>query len=228
MARMCRSQWPGACSRRRASVGNCLSAITVATILLRQCNGPSVSTCSSSALPLPPVTLSAASIDSDSAPGKSVARSTGPAGFAVIDRCSADAARSSKVILRGFLRDTLVQHQVRDRTTKPLLLPQILHTPRPVGLQPPIFFVPPVEVYSLAAIRGHASAVDAPLVRMTSTSRSLPMISSDTCFLLGIRYLILGPDCQSLWATQRGADQLSRATVTPVGRADCYWMSARL
>ncbi|MFX4088757.1 hypothetical protein ACKU27_27135, partial [Sphingobium yanoikuyae] len=42
-----------------------------------------------------------------------------------------------------------------------------------------------------------------------STSRSLPIISSGLCFLLGIHRPFRGPNYHSLWATQRGADQFS-------------------
>lgn len=59
------------------------------------------------------------------------------------------------------------------------------------------------------AIRRHASAIEAPCASTISTSRSLPMISSGLCFLLGIQCPFHGPDYHSFWATQRGADQFS-------------------
>ncbi|RYE55891.1 MAG: aldo/keto reductase, partial [Rhizobiaceae bacterium] len=65
----------------------------------------------------------------------------------------------------------------------------------------------------MTAIRRHASAVDAPCASTISTSRSLPIISSGLCFLLGIQCPFRGPDYHSLWATQQGADQETLATL---------------
>ncbi|MFC4194907.1 hypothetical protein ACFOVT_18010, partial [Novosphingobium lubricantis] len=43
----------------------------------------------------------------------------------------------------------------------------------------------------------------------TSASRSLPIISSGRCFLLGIPCLLRNPKYHQFWTTQKGADQES-------------------
>jgi transposase len=58
----------------------------------------------------------------------------------------------------------------------------------------------------VTAIRRHASAVVPPCASTISTSRSLPIISSGLCFLLGIRRPFRDPDYHSRWTTQTGAD----------------------
>src|SRR3546814_10381210 len=70
----------------------------------------------------------------------------------------------------------------------------------------------------LTAIRRHASAVVAPCARATSASRSLPIISSGRCFLLGIHNLLRNPKYHQFWTTQKEADQ----------RLDCALVVERL
>src|SRR3546814_1834932 len=58
---------------------------------------------------------------------------------------SAFGARGSEVSPGSLLQYQLVQRQVRYRTAKPLvLLLQVLHPSRLIGLQAAIFFAPPI------------------------------------------------------------------------------------
>src|SRR3546814_14162033 len=76
----------------------------------------------------------AASTDAGQAPGISSARI--PPVRHAHDRCSAAGAQGSEVSPSRLLQDQLVERQVGDRPPEPkILLLQILHAPRLVGLQ---------------------------------------------------------------------------------------------
>ena len=146
--------------------------------------------------------LCVVSIGAFPAPGISVARTLGLEALIAHGRCSAAAARGSEVSLCRFLQDQLVQRQVQDCPRHPLvLLLNILHPPRLIGLQAAIFLAP--------AIIGRLAHRDPParfgrpgsLCHYISTSRGLPMISSGLCFLPGIHVPSVG----------QGADQRSTA-----------------
>ena len=157
----------------------------------------------------------AVSINAGPAPGRSVVRTPGPEARVAHDRCSVVVARGLEVSPCGFFKDQLIQRQVRDRPAQPLvLLLQIFHPPSLIGLQAAILLAPTIICCSLTAIRRHASAVEAPCASTISTLRSLPMISSGLCFLLGKQRPLRSPDYHSLWATQQGADQF---TPPPMG-----------
>src|SRR3546814_8638232 len=80
-------------------------------------------------------------------------------------------ARGSEVSPGSLLQDQLVQRQVRYRTAKPLvLLLQVLHPSRLIGLQAAIFFAPPIV--GLLADR------DPP----TRFRRRRPLRKHDLCF----------------------------------------------
>src|SRR3546814_14955689 len=61
------------------------------------------------------------------------------------DRCSAAGAQGSEVSPSRLLQDQLVERQVGDRPPEPkILLLQILHAPRLVGLQTAILLAPAI------------------------------------------------------------------------------------
>src|SRR3546814_12746254 len=61
------------------------------------------------------------------------------------DRCSAAGAQGSEVSTSRLLQDQLVERQVGDRPPEPkILLLQILHAPRMVGLQTAILLAPAI------------------------------------------------------------------------------------
>src|SRR3546814_11662927 len=57
-----------------------------------------------------------------------------------------------------------------------------------------------------------------PCASTTSASRSLPIISSGRCFLLGIPCLLRNPKYHQFWTTQKGADHDDRpiCLVSPI------------